>query len=247
MAVPVTFHFILKSGGSKESDAVWKKIHTQRHNWSRWKEHGGYMRTARGVLVFLWLLQLLTDRYESKRGAEKKKTLANGVGSGNKGSGWELSIPWRQEDPSQRVHPPVFWPVWFVSPSLLDLPVVEEWPRGGEALEGYDFAPPAGCGTVAPAEGLRSCGWERALDFSAPSPRWSATVLSPFYAQQLHPGLPQGEKLGNDHRQRKQTWIMYQTLGKWHWCPMCCLSIEHHQEHCYSPTSCFSLSFRLLM
>lgn len=37
-----------------------------------------------------------------------------------------------------------------------DLPVLEEWPRRGEALEGHDRPAPAGGGTVAPAESLRA-------------------------------------------------------------------------------------------
>ena len=35
-----------------------------------------------------------------------------------------------------------------------DLPVLEEWARGGETLEGHDCPSPAACGSVAPAEGL---------------------------------------------------------------------------------------------
>lgn len=35
-----------------------------------------------------------------------------------------------------------------------DLPVLEEWARGGETLEGHDSPSPAACGPVAPAEGL---------------------------------------------------------------------------------------------
>lgn len=47
-----------------------------------------------------------------------------------------------------------------------DLPVLEERPRRGEALEGHDRPAPAGGGTVAPAESLRA----------PPSPRpWGRT------------------------------------------------------------------------
>lgn len=43
-------------------------------------------------------------------------------------------------------------------PVPADLPVLEERPRGGEALEGHDRPAPAGGGAVAPAEGLSPPG-----------------------------------------------------------------------------------------
>lgn len=39
-------------------------------------------------------------------------------------------------------------------PFSLDLPVMEERARGGEALEGHDCPSPAAGGPVAPAQGL---------------------------------------------------------------------------------------------
>lgn len=54
-------------------------------------------------------------------------------------------------------------------PVPADLPVLEERPRGGEALEGHDRPSPAGGGAVAPAESLSTPGLRgRGSPFPAP-------------------------------------------------------------------------------
>ena len=56
-----------------------------------------------------------------------------------------------------------------------DLPVLEEWARGGEALEGHDCPAPAACGPVAPAEGLN--GAKGAPGGRGPGPHHALTTL----------------------------------------------------------------------
>ena len=60
----------------------------------------------------------------------------------------------------------------FLSLSLSSLwpalPVLEEWPGGGEALEGHDGSPPHHCGPVAPSEGLKQPSLNSTLNCPSP-------------------------------------------------------------------------------